>query len=95
MIDRIIWNTNLKEIAMKKILWIAALALLVAVIAGCGNDAPVQSRDKSGAQLLNMPDQFNTVATKCDGHGHRLYESSGSDAGMAVINDPSCNHVGP
>jgi hypothetical protein len=71
-----------------------ALLLCLLVIAACGNDAKVESRDTSGAVKYNMPDQFDTVAAKCDGHGHRIFESSGH--GLTVIADQSCvNHVGP
>lgn len=74
------------------------VAVLVAAVAGCGNDAPVQSRDRSGATLLNMPNKFDTIATKCDGHGHRIYatQNHGSkSSALAVVADGRCTQVGP
>jgi hypothetical protein len=74
---------------------IALLALICAVaLPGCGNDAKVESRDKTGAVKYNMPDQFDTIAAKCDGHGHRIFEAS--SGGLAVIADQACQgHTGP
>jgi len=70
------------------------LLVLPLTAASCGqNDAPVQSRDKTGARLLNMPDHFSTIAIKCDGEGHMMYESDHGDDGsgrpgaVAVVAD--------
>jgi hypothetical protein len=78
------------------------LLALPLTAASCGaNDAPVKTRDRTGARVYNMPDHFSSVASKCDGLGHRIYESdhgndgSGRPGGLAVINDPRCNRVGP
>jgi hypothetical protein len=81
---------------------IAATALVaVALLAlpGCGkalepyNDAPVAAQNKTPAEVVNMPDGFSNVATKCD-HGNRLYvafKGDGNRAAVAVVaNDPSC-----
>jgi len=68
------------------------LALCIPV-AACGNDAPVQSRDRSGAIKLNMPDEFDTIAGKCDGQGHWVVESQNHDgkaSGIAVVADKRC-----
>lgn len=74
-------------------------SLTVIILTACGsNDAKVESRDKTGAALLNMPDGFPTVAMKCDGRGHRIYvpnKGSGDVGGIAVIDDASCRKVGP
>lgn len=55
-------------------------------------DAPVGSVQDGPAEVVNMPNEFGNVATKCDGHGHRLYvvTHSRSDAPVVVIDDPSC-----
>jgi hypothetical protein len=75
------------------------LVLAAALLAGCGkvvepyNDAPVKSQNKQPAEVLNMPDGFSNVATKCD-HGNRVYVAFHGDAtygAVAVVaNDPSC-----
>lgn len=80
---------------MRKLFLILPVILL---LAACGNDAKVESRDKTGAVLLNMPDGFPTISMKCDGHGHRIYvpnNGSGDVGGVAVVNDASCRRVGP
>lgn len=84
---------------------IAALALVLVAFAlmgnSCGaNDVQINSRDKTGAVVLNMPDHFSSIATKCDGRGHRVFiadhgDSGNGGGGVAVINDASCTHVGP
>jgi len=41
-----------------------------------------------------MPDHYNNVASKCDGHGHRIYVTSNKDqapSNMVVIKDSSCS----
>ena len=40
-----------------------------------------------------MPDHYNNVASKCDGHGHRIYVTSNKDqapSNLVVIDDRSC-----
>lgn len=68
---------------------IVAAAILVAVLlAGCGNDAHVAGRDTSDAFKINMPDQFNTIAYKCNGP-NVVYETS--HGALAVrADDPRC-----
>jgi hypothetical protein len=77
------------------------IPLIAMGLTACGsNDAKVQTRDKSGAQVLNMPNHFSSVATKCDGHGHRIYENDHGDSGngrgmIVVVSDTNCRRVGP
>jgi hypothetical protein len=74
---------------------IAAIIVLTG-ISGCGqNDVDVGGRDTAPAQVINMPNHFSSVAHKCDGHGHRIYEGDHGDSGkggggLAVVADPSC-----
>jgi hypothetical protein len=47
-----------------------------------------------------MPNHFSSVATKCDGHGHRIYENDHGDSGngrgmIVVVSDSNCRQVGP
>jgi hypothetical protein len=75
------------------------LVLAAALLAGCGkitepyNDAPVRSQNKQPAEVLNMPDGFSNVATKCD-HGNRVYVAFHGDSAYGAVavvaNDPSC-----
>ncbi len=69
-------------------------------VAGCGGEA-VKDATKSGqtvdrrpAEVIAFPDGFRNVASKCDGHGHRVYSSSSGQSGtypnLAVIDDPDC-----
>lgn len=71
---------------------IICVMLLGTLVAGCGNNSSVGTRDKGSADILNFPDHFRNVAMKCDGHGHRVYSTdyNGGGAAVAVINDPSC-----
>lgn len=81
--------------------WIKGLALVtvaVVALAGCKatesfNDAPIAGKDDSPAEVFSMPDGFSNVASKCDGHGHRIFvafHGDGAYAGIAVINDEAC-----
>ena len=78
---------------------VGALVGLCAIVAGCGNTPERlnahQSRDvdRTPPEIYAMPDHYNNVASKCDGHGHRIYVTSNKDAApsnMVVISDRSC-----
>lgn len=72
-------------------------ALTAVVLVGCDSyndkrgigDAPVGSSQDGPAEVINFPDQFANVASKCDGHGHRIYSTT-RDAAVTVIDDASC-----
>lgn len=86
---------------MKKI--IALGGVLIAVLlgaVGCSkftepwNDAKIEKKDDSPAEVYSMPDGFNNFSTKCDQHGNRVYVLYHNDqpyGGITVVpNDPSC-----
>lgn len=60
---------------------IGGIAIAAIALSGCFDkqvepfkDAPTSKvRDSNPADIIEMPDGFSNVATKCDGHGHRLY----------------------
>ena len=64
---------------------VSALAALGVIVAGCGNTPERlnahQSRnvDRTPPEIFAMPDHYNNVASKCDGHGHRIYVTSNKD----------------
>lgn len=58
-------------------------------------DAPVDmgKLDQTAPEIIEMPNLFGNVAHKCDGHGHRVYVTTGRDnypANVFVIDDPGC-----
>lgn len=79
-----------------------AFFLLSFAAAGCGSDKsqePFKDAPRSGqnnddpAEVINMPDGFSNLATKCDGHGHRVYVVYHGDhtyGSVTAINDPRC-----
>jgi hypothetical protein len=80
------------------------LALGVAAAAtgvvGCGNTPErlnahqQRSVDRSPPDVYAMPDHYNNVASKCDGHGHRMYVTSNKDqapSNLVVVSDESCS----
>lgn len=81
---------------MRKFLIVPILALALPFAACGANDASVAGRDHAPANVINFPDHFSSVAHKCDGLGHRIYEADhGSGDGkqasaIAVIDDPKC-----
>jgi hypothetical protein len=80
-------------------LWLLVVGVTFAVTA-CGEaarkDATTsgQTVDRSPAEVIAMPNRFRNIATKCDGHGHRVYSNSTGNSGGAsqifVIEDPTC-----
>jgi hypothetical protein len=53
----------------------------------------VEQRETGSAEIHVMPDDFPDVASKCDGHGNRIFVSEdGEKAGydIAVVADPKC-----
>ena len=87
--------TDIQRIAAR----VSALAGLCVMVAGCGNTPERlnahQSRDvdRTPPEIYAMPDHYNNVASKCDGHGHRIYVTSNKDqapSNMVVIKDISC-----
>ena len=72
----------------------------VAGVAGCGNtperlNARQQRNvDRTPPEVYAMPDHYNNVASKCDGHGHRMYVTSNKDqapSNLVVVSDESCS----
>ncbi len=56
-------------------------------------DAPTTGHDNAPAMIIEMPDGFSNLATKCDGHGHRLYvafHGDGAYGAITAIGDPGC-----
>ncbi|MFL5953641.1 MAG: hypothetical protein ACJ76I_05995 [Gaiellaceae bacterium] len=72
--------------------------MAVLALAGCGQKERVnahesQNVDRSPADVYAMPNFFNNVASKCDGHGHRIFVTSNkanAPSNLVVINDDSC-----
>jgi hypothetical protein len=80
---------------------LVVLAGACVALAGCGaperqNAHQTGNVDRSAAEVLAMPDHYNNVADKCDGHGHRIYVTSNKDqapSNMVVIDDKTCGGV--
>ncbi len=80
---------------------VLSAAAVLALTAGCGidkaaepfRDAPVAGHDDRPADIINLPDGFSNVATKCDGP-NRLYVAYHGDSGYAAVavvaGDPRC-----
>lgn len=81
---------------MKKILAVVGTLASAGVIAGCGaNDTGVSTRDHAPANVINFPNGFSSVAFKCDGRGHMVYETdhgpkNNGGGFVTVVNDPNC-----
>lgn len=87
---------------MKKIsiaITVTGLLLLTACDAQTNNDAPAVPSPVTGpAEVIPMPDGFSNVATRCDGHGFRIYTVYRTWAtgaypaygAVAVAADPTC-----
>jgi hypothetical protein len=89
-----------KRVTKKWMLSGAAMVAVLATMNGCSKATePFRDAPRSGtvnnkpADVVEMPDGFSNVATKCD-HGNRIYVAFHGDkayASIAVVpNDPSC-----
>ncbi len=50
--------------------------------------------DRTPPDVYAMPDHYNNVASKCDGHGHRMFVTSNKDqapSNLVVVSDESCS----
>lgn len=81
---------------MTRRLLIAAALAAAAMTTGCGV-GPDKSRedatdtrdvDKSAAHVIAFNNHYPNVSTKCDGHGHRVFVSTGGV--VIVMPDPGC-----
>ncbi len=81
---------------MKKVAIVFATVL---ALGGCakaqeyGQDADRGSRNTAPADIINFPDGFNNVATKCDGPSrvYVLFHGDSRYGSVAVVpNDPRC-----
>lgn len=86
-----------REVKKNLVTGISMASVLLAVT-GCSsmtepwNDAKIEKKDDSPAEVYSMPDGFANFATKCDRHGNRVYttRTEGGEAMAVVSNDPSC-----
>ena len=78
---------------------LATLAVLALVASGCStqkervNAHQSTNVDRTPAEVYAMPNYYNNVASKCDGHGHRIFvtsNKSSAPSNLVVINDSSC-----
>ena len=85
---------------MGRLTAVALATLALASVAGCGNtperlNAHQQRNvDRSPPDVYAMPDHYNNVASKCDGHGHRMFVTSNKDqapSNLVVVSDESCS----
>jgi len=82
---------------MRKLL-LATSAVVALAAAGCTQKERVNAHqstnvDRTPAEVYAMPNFYNNVASKCDGHGHRIFvtsNKSSAPSNLIVINDASC-----
>lgn len=90
-----------RTITLTMVIGIIIVALVFSsIVYGCTSynekrgirDSPVGHKDNTPAEIINFPDKFHNVATKCN-HGNRIYTHTRSAAPpLVVANDPSCAH---
>jgi len=81
---------------MRNLLLTAAVVALVS--SGCTQKERVNAHQSTNvnrdpAEIYAMPNYYNNVASKCDGHGHRIFATSNKSnapSNLVVINDASC-----
>ena len=81
---------------MRKLLVTGTAVALV--LTGCTQKERVNAHqsnnvDRTPADVYAMPNYYNNVASKCDGHGHRIFvtsNKSSAPSNLVVINDTSC-----
>jgi hypothetical protein len=83
--------------------WVSSVACVVFLsLVGTGcldkakepfRDSPIGGRDDSPADVINMPDGFSNVATKCGSPGIRIFvafKSNQNRAAITAVADPNC-----
>jgi predicted small secreted protein len=79
---------------LRTVLALAALPLAACGTGEAGEDATPagQSVDRKPAEVVAMPNNFSNVAHKCDGHGHRIYVTTNTDASreLFIVEDKTC-----
>ena len=83
---------------MRNLLLLTACAVVALVSSGCAQKERVNAHqstnvDRGPAEIYAMPNYYNNVATKCDGHGHRIFVTSNkanAPSNLVGINDASC-----
>jgi hypothetical protein len=78
--------------------FVVVLAVIALFAAGCTQKERVNAHqstnvDRTPAQVYAMPNFYNNVASKCDGHGHRIFvtsNKSSAPSNLFVISDSSC-----
>lgn len=53
-------------------------------------DSPVGAQHKEAAEVINFSDTYQNIEDKCDGHGHRVYNSHRDSGFFVVVADPTC-----
>ena len=85
---------------MRRLMTLALAVAAVAGVVGCGNTPerlnarPQRNVARPPPEVYAMPDHYNNVASKCDGHGHRMYVTSNKDqapSNLVVVTDESCS----
>jgi hypothetical protein len=79
-------------------LLLATCAVAAFVGTGCTQKERVNAHqstnvDRTPPEIYAMPNYYNNVASKCDGHGHRVFvtsNKSNAPSNLVVINDSSC-----
>ena len=96
-----VWGRFVKKIGYVGVVLLVAASLTACSVFNQANgrgDAKIDAKDNSGAEVVNMPDTFGNLATKCS-HGNRLFSTthgSGDDKHeyasqiWVVPADPSC-----
>jgi hypothetical protein len=93
------WSTGRKTLVATA----AGLALTALSVAGCGGyneergwgDAPISERDDGAWQIINSPDMFPNIATRCNPYqkGTRIYIQTHTEQAKAQLvlqPDESC-----
>jgi hypothetical protein len=83
---------------------VVAGCILAWILSGDGNEGDENSSpkartivvrsdsniDTTDAEVMAMPSGFRSIAHKCDGFGHRVYESRGRNPRLAIVRDKEC-----
>lgn len=74
-------------------------AICASILIACGSaekkdSAHASDVDRSAPSVVAFPDDFSNVASKCDGHGHRVFVTThggDKDSGnLVIIDDSQC-----
>lgn len=70
-----------------------AAGVIALALAGCSSPLVAEAPEPpitKGVEYLKLGKYYTEMAMVCDGHGHRVFQVTGSSDRPKIIDDPTC-----